>query len=72
MFVTLYETVHFRLLGTNEFHVKVENERFSAAGSRYRQNFKYENFTSSFGSRRCCRFLNSLICIYRDFVALVF
>ena len=34
MFVTLYETVevHFCLLGTNGFHVKVKNERFTAAG----------------------------------------
>ena len=34
MFVTLYETVevHFCLLGTNRFHVKVKNERFTAAG----------------------------------------
>ena len=54
MFVTLYETGegHFCLLGTNSFHVKAENERFTAAGSRCRQNFKYENFTPSFGRLR--------------------
>ena len=40
--------VHFRLLGTNGFHVKVKNERFTAASSRCRQNLKQENFTSSF------------------------
>ena len=52
--VTLYETgeVHFRLLGTNGIHAKAENERFSAAGSRCRQNLKLENFTSSFGRLR--------------------
>ena len=37
--------VHFRLLGTNSFHVKAKNERFTAASSRCRQqNLKYENF----------------------------
>ena len=32
----LYKTgeVYFRLLGTNGFHIKAENERFTAAGSR--------------------------------------
>ena len=30
--------VHFRLLGMNGFPVKAENERFTATGSRYRQN----------------------------------
>ena len=44
--------VHFRLLGTNGIHVKAENKRFSAAGSRCRQNLKYENFKSSFGRLR--------------------
>ena len=33
--------VFFRLLGSNGFHVKAENnERFNVAGSRSRQNFK--------------------------------
>ena len=36
----------------NGFHVKAANERFTSAGSRYRQNLKYENFTSSFGRLR--------------------
>ena len=44
--------VHFRLFGTNDFHVKAKNERFTAAGSRCHQNLKYENFTSSFGRLR--------------------
>ena len=38
----------FRLLCTNGFHVKANNERFIVASSRCRQNLKYENFTSSF------------------------
>ena len=50
MSVTLYKIggVHFRLLGTNGFHVKAKKERFTAASSRCRQNIKYENFTLSF------------------------
>ena len=48
MLITLYKIagVHFRLLGTNGFHVKAKNERFTASCSRCRQNPKYENFTS--------------------------
>ena len=34
--------VHFRFLGTNGFHAKAKR---SAAGSRCRQNPKYEHFT---------------------------
>ena len=34
------------------FHVKVKNERFTAAGSRCRQNLKYESLTTSFGRLR--------------------
>ena len=54
MLVTLYKIggVHFRLLGTNVFHVKPKNERFTYASSCCRQNLKYENFTSSFGRLR--------------------
>ena len=54
MMVTSYKIgkVYFRLPGTNSFEVKTENERFSAAGWRCRQNLKYENFTSSFGRLR--------------------
>ena len=40
---------HFRLLGMNAFHAKAMNERFTAEGSRCRQNLKCENFASSFG-----------------------
>jgi len=60
--VTLYRQgeVYFPSLGTIGFHVKatavnlsfLKNERFTAAGSRCRQNLKYENFTSSFGRLR--------------------
>ena len=54
MLITLYKIggVHFRLLGTDSFHVKAKNERFTPASSRCRQNLKYENFTSSFGRLR--------------------
>ena len=54
MLVTLYKIgeEHFRLFGTNRFDVKAKNERFTAASSRCRQNFKYENFTSSFDRLR--------------------
>ena len=40
--VTIYkmDEESFRLLGTNAFHVKSEIERFTAAGSRFRQNLK--------------------------------
>ena len=43
MLVALYKIggVHFLLLGTNGFHVKAENERSTAASSRWRQNLKY-------------------------------
>ena len=35
MLITLYKIggVHFRLLGTNGFHVKAKNERFPAAST---------------------------------------
>ena len=54
MLITLHKIsgVHFRLPGTNGFHVKAMNERFTAASSRCRQNLKYENFKSSFGSTK--------------------
>ena len=43
MLVTLYKIgeVHFRLIGADGFHVRDKNERFTAAGSRCRQNLKY-------------------------------
>ena len=54
MLITLYKIgeLHFRLLGTNGFHVKAKSERFTAASSRCRQNLKYENFASSFARLR--------------------
>ena len=44
--------MHFCSLGTNVFHVRAENEKFTAGDLRCRQNLKYENFTSSFGRLR--------------------
>ena len=54
MLVRLYKIgeVHFRLLGTNAFHLKLKNEGFTAASLRCRQNLRYENFTSSFARLR--------------------
>ena len=54
MLVALFKIggVHYRLLGTDGFQVKAKTERFTAASSRCLQNFKYENFTSSFGRLR--------------------
>ena len=59
--------VHFRLLGTNSFHVKAENEGFTAAGFRCRQNLKYENFTSSFGRLRQTIALKSVLQVQNDY-----
>ena len=42
--------VYFHLLGTNGFRVREKS--FPAEGLRCRQNFKYENFSSSFGKLR--------------------
>ena len=44
MLIALYKIgeLHFRLLGTNGFHVKAKSERSSAASLRCRQNLKYE------------------------------
>ena len=54
MLITLYKMgeLHFRLLGTNGFHVKAKSERSTAASLRSRQNLKYENSTSSFSRLR--------------------
>ena len=54
MLITLYTIcgVHVCFLGTNGFHVKAKNERFTAASFRCHQNLKYENFTSLFGRLR--------------------
>ena len=42
--VTFYEMgqVSFHLVGTNGFHLKAENKRFTAAGLRCRQNLGFE------------------------------
>ena len=52
--VTLHNLgeVHSRLPGMNGFHVKTKDERFTATGSRGRQNLKCENFPSSLGRLR--------------------
>ena len=55
MLVTLYKMgeVHFSLLGTNGFHVKANNERFSyCSGLAMSSEPHYENFTSLFGRLR--------------------
>ena len=54
MLIALYKIggMHFRWLGSNGFHVKAKNERFTAASSRCRQNVKYENFPLSFSRLR--------------------
>ena len=54
MLVTWYKIGegYVRLLGTDGFHVKAENEGFNAEGWCCRQGLKYENFTSSFGRLR--------------------
>ena len=46
MLIMLYKIgeLHFRLLGTNGFHVKAKSKKFTAATLRCRQNLKYENF----------------------------
>ena len=68
MLVTLCKIgeVLFRMLGTDGFHIKVENEGFTAAGLRFLQNLEYVNFTSSFGRLRqkshqkVCRTCNTI------------
>ena len=54
MVVTFYKIgeVHFRFLGTNGYHVKAKNHRFTAASWRCRQNLRYEKFKPSFGRLR--------------------
>jgi len=49
MLVTLYRIGEV-YLGTNGFHVKAENERFTAGSLHCHQNLKHKNLTSSFGS----------------------
>ena len=43
--------VCFHLIGTNGFHVKTENERFTAGGSRFRQNLNVEKMSAE---KRLC------------------
>ena len=49
MLVSLYkiEELYIRILCTNAFHAKAENEQFTAEGSP-RQNLHDENFMSSY------------------------
>ena len=71
MLITSYKIggVHFRLFGTNGFHVKAKNERFTAASSRCRQNLKYENFTSSFGRLRQNIAPKSVVHVQHDYLS---
>ena len=48
MLVTFHKTgeVFSHLLGTNGFHAKAKNERFTAAGTRWRQN-KFKSCSGS-------------------------
>ena len=67
--ITLYKIdgMHFRLLGTNGFHVKAKTERFTFASWCCRQNLKYENLTSSFARpiktlhQKACRTCSTII-----------
>ena len=62
--------VYFRLLGSNGFHVKAKNERFTATDSRCRQNLKNENFTLSFGRLRQKTAPKSVQHVRHDFFSL--
>ena len=64
--VNKIDGVHFRLLGTNGFHVKAKNERLTAASFRCRQNLKHENFTS-FGRLRQNIALKSVSHVQHDY-----
>ena len=61
--------VHFRKFDTNGFHVKAKNERFTAAGSRCRQNLKFENLMSSFGRLRRKIAPKSLPHVQHDYIS---
>ena len=61
---------HFHLLGTNGFQVKAKNGKFAAAGSRCRQNLKYENFMSLFGRLRQKIAAKSVPHVQHDYVSL--
>ena len=68
MLVTLYKIgdAHFRFLGTNGYHAKTKNERFTAASSRCCQNLEYENFTSALGRLRQNFAPNSVLHVQHD------
>ena len=72
MLITLYNIgeVHFRLLGTDGFHVKAKDERFTTASSRCRHNLKYENFPSSFGRLRQNIAPKSVLHVQHDYLSL--
>ena len=46
------DKVSFHLIGTNGFHAKADNENFTAARSRCRQNCQFEKSTLSFARLR--------------------
>ena len=58
----VYKTgeVHLHLLGTNGYHARPKNEGFIVASFRCRQNLKYENCTSSFGSQKIAKSKNCI------------
>ena len=62
--------VHFRLLGTNGFQVNANNGRFAAAGSRCRQNVKFENFMSLFCRLRQKIAAKSVPYVQHDYISL--
>lgn len=76
MLVSLYkiEELYIRILGTNAFHVKAENEQFTAVGSPRCQNLLYENFKSSYlpeyvkriASKRVVRATQLFFILYSD------
>ena len=70
MLITLYKIgeLLFRVLGTNGFHVKAKSKRSTAASLRC-QNFKYENFTSSFGRLRQNIATKSVPQVQQDYVS---
>ena len=72
MLITLHKIgeVHFRLLGTDGFHVKAKNERFTNASPRCRHNLKYENFTLSFGRLRQNIAPKSVLHMQHDYLSL--
>ena len=76
MLVSLYkiEELYIRILGTTAFHVKAENEQFTAVGSPLCQNLHYENLRSSYlpeyvkkiASKRVVRAAQLCFILYSD------